>query len=193
MADQQLSSEELSWLDKFRKSVQEFRNAFDTMVQNRSYVAARPEWQAEYNSLFNEGSIVKRAVETVAATVDGVVGAASSAWNSVKDFFGFDGIPPRRPQGLGVLPLLPIAAISGAIAYMGAWVAKVYIFNRKLEEAKRLESLGVNPQEAAALTQGYGENSLADAINAIKVPLLIGGGIFLLVKYGDKLLPNRGS
>lgn len=190
MTDQTvLTQQDVSWLEKFRQSALEFRTAYEKLMAMESDAARAPQLEAEYQDLYQQGSIIRATIEQVTRTVDSVTGFFSDAWDAGSSWLRslLNGVPQTapRPRGaLGVIPLVPIAAISAAVGLMGKWVSDVYVFERKLSEAKRLESQGLSPQQAARQAQGYSAGGLFDDL---AMPLLIGGGIWLFV---TQILPR---
>lgn len=191
MADQ-LTPQDMSWLEKFRQAAIEFRDALASLVSMQSYVQSRPALKKEYDGLMSTGSTIKATVEYITTTVDKVTGFFSN-------LFGLGNMPmyARPSSQLGVIPLIPIAMISGAVAVMGKWVRDVYLFERTVSEQKRLESRGLSPSEASAIVQGNssaaGGDSLFGAFSPlIKPAAVLVGGLFLL-KALPSLLSQRGS
>lgn len=170
----ELTVQDVSLLEKFKMQVREFAEAFRTLLDFESEVQNKPELREEFEELRQDGQAIQDRVDWVSRTVDAVTGY-------FKDTFGLDGV--RRGSGLGVLPLIPIAAITAAIAYMGGWVGKVYIFERKVTEAKRLESEGVDPREASAIASNMqGGSPVSQAIKDVAKPAGFALGAYLLLK-----------
>lgn len=195
-----LNAQELSWLEKFRAEAVKFRDAMLRLDSLKSYAQLRPELKAEHDALTARGQMIKATVETITRTVDQVTGFFSDAWSgasgAVKRFFGLGLLPPTN---LGALPLIPIAAISGAMVYMGKYVSDVYLFERRATEQQRLEAKGLTPQEAAAIVSqtantGDGGGLLDDVLGDLKTPIILGGAAWL---FFTVILPamqsRRGS
>ena len=171
----QITAQDVSLLEKFKMQAREFAEAFRTLLDAEPYVSDKPELRGEFEELYDSGLTIKNTVDKVTRTVDAVTGY-------FKDSFGLDGV--RRGGALGVLPLVPIAAITAAIAYMSGWGAEVYMFERKVTESKRLESQGVDPREAAAIASGMqdDESPISQAIKDIAKPAGVALGFYLLVQ-----------
>jgi hypothetical protein len=185
---EQLTQQDLSVLDKFRNAALQMRDAFTRLVSLQSYAASRPDLRAEYDDLFSEGETIKKTVQYITSTVDSVTGFFSDAWGSAsaaaKRFFGLGVIMQPEP-GLGIVPIVGVAAIAGSIAIMGKWVRDVYLFERKVAEQKRLEGEGLSPQEAAQQLQHLDTSGslFGDAFGNLAMPALIIGGGFLVWQF----------
>src|SRR3990172_7053317 len=110
MPAEELTQQDIGMLDKFRQTAIEFRDAFLSLEQNRSYAMSRPDLRAEFEGLHGEGSMIKSTVEYITRTVDSVTGFFSDAWASAsgaaRRFFGlggFSGFMPRPAPGLGII------------------------------------------------------------------------------------------
>jgi hypothetical protein len=182
MAD--LTQEDVSILEKFRAKAREFADAFTRLKNMAGNVPT--SMQAEYNSIYKEANIVQSTINYITQTIDSVTGFFSN-------MFGLNGTPILQrhinsPQ-LGVLPLIPIALVIGAITAMGAVLTKIYLFERKLAEQKRLESQGLSPQQAADIAS---QNTGVTAnIAKFARPVAFAFGAWALVQLLQSL-PKRG-
>lgn len=187
-----LTEQDLSWLDKFRVEATRFRDAFLALGSTREFAQSRPELKAEYDALSSRGQTIKSTVEYITRTVDQVTGFFSDAWASTssaaKRFFGLGIAPPRN---LGIIPLIPIAAITGAVALMAKFVSDVYLFERKVGEQKRLEDQGLSPGEASSIVRNTVGGGLFDVLGGLKWPLLAAGGVWFFVKVIQPALQSR--
>jgi hypothetical protein len=192
----EISDQDLSLLEKFKAKAQEFRDAYTALMSRQSYVAQRPELKAEFDALYSRGSTIKRTIEALTRTVDQITGFFSQAWSgasgAVKQFFGLNGARPAA--SLGLVQLLPIAAIAGAVALMGKWVSDVYLFERKVTEQKRLEGTGLAPHQASEIVRGMSAGSgFLGILDGFKMPLLLVGGGFIFLKFIlPEILKRRG-
>jgi hypothetical protein len=172
-----LTQEDISTLDRFRAKAQEFIAAFNRLVSLGPDVP--DNMRAEYQSVLSSASAVKTTVEYITKTVDSVTGFFSN-------IFGLNGVPMvqrsiNQPTQLGVLPLIPIALVIGAITALGAVLSKIYLFERKLAEQKRLEAGGLSPADAAALAS---QNSgLSANIAKIVKPLPWLFGLYIAYQF----------
>jgi hypothetical protein len=176
MAD--LTPQDQSLLDSFRMRVREFAEAFRTLLDTEPDVRGNPALEQEFDELKDTGTFIKDTVDTITKTVDAVTGY-------FRDTFGLDGMPTRGGLGfVGVL--LPVAAITAAIAWMGSYVSDVYMFNRKVQEAKQLEAQGYTPREAADIAhERVSDSPVADSIKSVaKVAGFLGGAYLLVRLFG---------
>lgn len=148
----------------------EFMSLFQDL-ETRGAQAAALGLSAEYNELMGRGASIK-------ARVLQVTGAIDSVYNNVSNLFGLAGYKPVSGLGnLGLIPLIPIAIIVGAIALMVSWITDAYNLRNKLAAA---QFAGAN---AAQITQ------IASGGSSSFLPSLTGGllgntGVFLLIGAG---------
>lgn len=183
---EQLTTDEVSTLDRFRAKAREFIDAFNRLTS----LDVPPALQSEYSRLYAVGNTVKNTVQALTRTVDTVVGAISSAAGYVGSIFGFNGVEPvqaavrdtfngrYRSARFGALPLIPIAAIVAAIAAMTSFISDVYLFERKVTEQKRLESQGVAPQQAAQIVNQSVRPGLLASVESVGRLVLFGAVLY---------------
>lgn len=128
---------------RWRQHAAEFETNFRALLAQRSFVESRPALLRQWQQLVNDGMATRAKIVSITRTLDQVVGAAANAWDWVKGATGL--------QGLGLLPLVPIAVIAGSIAAVTKWLTDARQFSQRLEEARRLEGQGMPPAQAAAL------------------------------------------
>ncbi len=176
----QLPAEDQGWIDRFKARIAEFTEVFNRLKGMRGQVEAsgQAEINAEYESLITEG-------DRIQTSIDSVTGGINTAVNWFKATFGLDGIGMANKGQLGAaIPLLPVAAISGVMAYIGSWIAKVYMFNEKWKRFDDLVAGGVLPDEAAKVVADISKQPTVFGMDFGKlvVPLLIVGGIFWFMR-----------
>ena len=168
---EQLKPEDISLLEKFRAKAAEFLDAYYVLMAQQADIANIPELEEEFDSLYADGAEIKDTIDWITSTVDAVTGWFSGLFGSTQ---------------MGVLPLIPIAAIGAAIAYMVSWVGRVYLFERKVSEVKRLApSMGI---DAALQTVGQQQDSsggLLDTVKEIAKPIGFAVGAFVIWKIFD--------
>lgn len=162
---------------QFKLRANEFMRIWRSLQSQASVVARFPPLQTEYSGLNNRAGIIKSMIEKVTRTVDNIMG-----W--FRSVFGLGGIDTL--EGLGILPLLPIAVIVGALTMISKWVADVYIFNKKLAEQVRLERTGLSPTAAARVIQSTAPQGIMAMFTQNMMPILLIGGALLL--FGPILL-----
>lgn len=195
-----ITPEELSTLEKFKQKAAEFVAAFNRLIAMDNSVA--PTLRPEYNSLRSKAQIVMNTVKAVTSAVDSVTGFFSSAYdtvsNALKSAFGLGLLPAfnarqlvtqsinnplqySRSQQLGVVPLIPIAAVIAASAAMVKIISDVYTFERKNSEQIRLEKTGLTPQAAAKIVSQT--MSTGDFFGLQKLVMPLGLGIIGFIAY----------
>lgn len=181
MAEQTLTVQDVSLLEKFKAKAAEFTQAFTSLV-NMDTSALTPEQKDEYLSLRSTGDNIYSTIDWITSSVDNVTGFFS-------DFFNFDGIGAVREyinepeQQLGIIPLIPIAAISGALAIMAKFAKDVYLFERKITEQNRLIAGGVPPAQAAEIIKKIGGNTFLETAKDIIKPVSIAFVLWLAYRF----------
>lgn len=180
-----LTSNDVSLLNRFKSKAAEFSVALDKL---NSVNNVPPNLQAEYSGLRSTADYIQSTIGWITSTVDSVTGFFS-------DFLGFDGVTSTRDyinnkpvSGMGIIPLLPVAGISAALAVMSKFIADVYLFERKVLEQKRLESTGINPSEAAKIVDKISGQSFTQNLAGIAKPVGFALGAFLLLRVAKRLL-----
>lgn len=89
---------------------------------------------------------------------------------------------------LGFVPLLIAGAITGAIAFLGAWISDAYITAKKLEAQERAIKAGADPTrvtEALFDQPGNGTMFGFGSLGTLGLLLLAGGAVYLYSRYQD--------
>ncbi len=174
-----LTTSDVSLLNRFKLKADEFMialgrlNAINNVPDNL---------QEEYSGLRSTADYVQSTITWITSSVDSVTGFFS-------DIFNFDGVSGVRDYingqnvgNMGLVPLIPLAAISGALALMSKFIADVYVFERKITEQKRLENTGMSPMQAADVVDKIKGQTLTDNLASIAKPVAWGFGLFFLSK-----------
>lgn len=188
------AADETQWYDivgRLRSSVDKFRVNFSALLAQRAFVSQHPTLQTEYNTLANRGNAINQKINEVQGIIDKVSGWFTSIKTTI--FGGAAPAPapttPTTPigplDGLGVIQVLPIAVIAGAVALITKWLADVYVFAKKVEEIKRLESKGLSPQRAADMLERAMPTGLMDVLKGNIIWLVIGG---VLLLFGPEIM-----
>jgi len=165
---QQWSQEWENAVNNFKQKAKSFVNEY-LALQNRENIAALdPKTKSEYDSLMKKGSYIFETIKSLAAKMDyaisNLMGGNSNALN-----------------GMGILPLLPIAVIAGAVAAIVAWLSDAYIMNRKLDSIEKLHAeSGADPVKLSQAIAG--KNSLI-SVGGTPFSTLLPLGIIGLVLY----------
>lgn len=173
-----LNQNDTNMLTRFKGKADEFMSA---LTRLNSIQKIPPNLQEEYSDLQSSAGYIKATITTIVSTVDSVTGFFS-------DFFGFDGVSAtknyinNRPSQLGLIPLVPIAAITGALAIMTKFISDVYLFERKVQEQLRLESTGMPPADAAKIIGKMSDQGLLQQLGSIARPAGFAIGAFFIFK-----------
>lgn len=173
-----LTQKDVSMLTKFKAKADEFMVALTRLnsIQN-----VPPNLEEEYSGLRTSADYIKTSISMITSTVDSVS-------NFFSDFFSFDGVGVtrdyinNRPQNMGFIPLIPIAAISIALATMTKFISDVYLFERKVVEQQRLESTGMKPAQAAKIIDNMSDQGLMKQMGGIAKPLGFAVGTYFILK-----------
>ena len=92
-------------------------------------------------------------------------------------------------DGLGIVPLLPVAAISIAVAAITKWTTDAYEFNKRLDAVQALEAKGYSPERAGQIiNQQFPRQSLLSGfIGPQMLPILAVVGILFFLWKGGKI------
>lgn len=121
---------------------------------------------ARYNALLERALVTKNSVIGTTNLIDNVYKAAQNT---------LDDQQLANLNGLGFLPLIPIAVITGSIAGVTYWINDAVQYLDKTERIEKLVQEGASSD--AAYTQVYGKE-----FNIMEyVPWLIGGTVTLLL------------
>lgn len=176
-----MSGSEKSAIENFKAKAREFWTMWNALGSKRAIVAKQsPEMRREYVDLMARGQSVRSGVETITGLIDRAAGAYDSVRDWLSDTFGLGGVELERQTQLGLLPLIPIAAIGLSLAAMGKWISDAYQLNRRLEEIQRLENRGLSPQQAAQVVSKTMPKGFFSGAQAIAVPLLLAAGAMFI-------------
>jgi hypothetical protein len=152
------SDERTFWneVEKFKLKADEAYTLWQKLRAKRQAAASNPVLQAEYDDVMASGENIAGKmsdVERITAQVKGGV------YESVTGWFGLEGLNHAKQQlgQLGFLPVLAIGLVAAAIAWLGSWIVKGNIVDRKLTAVESLIGQGVSPREAGALVEEKGD------------------------------------
>lgn len=157
-------------ITSFKDKAKEFQILFDEISNARI-----PDWlKTQYNDIITRGNKIRL---TVVKTTD----AVNMAWNYIKNFFGFDGFSEAETiannNGLGALPLIPIAVIAGAVTLMSKWIKDAVVLATKLREIKKLQiEEGLSFDQASKRIQSLTKPAPLFGIDMSKLIPVVGVG-----------------
>jgi len=185
-----LSQTDLSVIDQFKKQARDFWRLYTTMGDDARFVATQNNSvQKEYADLMSRGQTIRSGVERATSVVDGAGSMIDSARNWFSDTFGLSGL--RYAEGLagtqlGFIPLIPIAVVAGSLALIGKWVNDALVFNRRINEMKRLQSQGMTPNQAANIIDKIMPKGFGASVTGLVMPIALVGAIVLLPRLLKK-------
>lgn len=121
-------------VDNFKNKAKTFLSTFDRLKLREKTAQSDPKLKSDYDSLMAKGQWLYGAISNLAQSIDGAT--KSGLMN-----------------GLGLLPLIPLAIIAGTLTAITAWLTNAYIIDRKLDAAE------------AAIDSGQSGEDLLHAVN----------------------------
>lgn len=157
-------------VDNLKAKAQEFQRMFSTLQSDAANVP--PELRASYDALMSRGQWVKNQIQSITSGIDFGYNMFSSTplMNGLKQMGGMN--------ALGVLPLIPIAIITGGLALIVAWLSDAYTMQQKINLAK---STKANASQAASILGAGGSALGANFFQSAGLLLLIGVGVYLFL------------
>lgn len=144
-------------------------------------------YKSEYDAIMGRGTTIKQQISNVTSGIDGILNAARGA-------FSLSGM---NMGGLGVIPLIPIAVIVGAIALLVGWLTDAYNLRAKLAAAK---AAGATAQQTADIVNGGRSSSFFPSLPGNPTSfmgtatwlLVIGVGMMVFVPMIKNAIAKRG-
>lgn len=170
-----LPPEDQGIIARFKARIAEFQDLFSRLSGVGQQVP--PEMMGEYETLVSRGS-------TIQTTIDTITGGINTAVDWFKGAFGMDAVGMARKGELGAIPLLPVAAISGAMALIGYWITDTMQFIKKMDQFEQMRAQGVPASEAAKAVQTAGAGLPLFGVDLQKwlVPMVILGGVWWFMR-----------
>ena len=126
---------------QFKAKARVFQDQFARLKQRGDNV---PEaWRADFDKLMVRGDDVKERIKAAAVAMD-------TSYKFATDTLG---LPPETVNGLGIIPLIPLAFIAGSTAVTTYFVTDAQKFNAKMDELERLQEMGYTKEEAARIAE----------------------------------------
>lgn len=165
-----------AWYDvwgRLKSAATDLDAAVRSLEAQRSYALARPGLRDEWRAKMSEIESARGRVTWLRDTI-----------RSVMSFFGVE------LQGLGFLPLIPIALVTAGVAYVASTAASAWELSKKIGEQQRLEQGGLTPQQASAIVRGNAAAAPAGVTDTIRTVAIIGGIALLALFVLPKLFPG---
>lgn len=161
--------EEEKWLNAvnvLQQKAGNFNQLFNRVLNSERTATVTPNLYNEYTGLVDRGRTIKNTISTTTSAIDTVYGFVTEALGKKQ---------ADSLSGLGFIPLIPIAIITGAIAAITYWINDAVKYLDKTAQVESLTRQGVTPEKA--YTTVYGEK-----FNIQKyLPWIIGGTIGVLL------------
>jgi len=161
-------------VDEFKAKADEFYSTWQDLRARRQAAATNPVVLKEYNDLMGEA-------ESVTAKVSDVEFAINQAKTWAGGFFGMENVRGSFGE-LGILPFV-IAAVAGAIAWLGTWLAKANILNGKLDAIQSLVGQGYSPERAAAAVAEKESTFFTEFGSGLGKGIALAGAVGLLLYF----------
>ncbi len=167
----QLPPEDQGLIERFKARIAEFREVFARLRGIGEQIPA--PMQGEYQDLINRGNTIESTITTV---TDGI----NTAVNWFRGAFGLDAVNMAQRGQLGLIPLLPVAAITGALALIGYWITDTMAFMKRVDAMVALVQQGYTPTEAAEAVKEAATKPPIFGLDLQQwiVPALILGGVW---------------
>lgn len=179
------STEQDFWrkVDQFRGKADEAYTLWQKLRTKRQAAATNPELLAEYNQSMGKAENIQAKISDVEAVTQAV---KSGLVESVKGWIGLEGIrhAQNRLGEIGILPVIAIAGITAAIAWIGSWLSEAYVIDRKLTAVENLTAGGMSAREAGDLIAEKGDPGALELFAGnLGTGIAVAGGVALLLYF----------
>ncbi len=143
-------------VDKFKAKADEAFQLWQRLRAKRQAAQSNPALNAEYTDVMEQG-------ENITTKISDVERAAAAVRKGLADtitgWFGLEGYQhaARQLGQLGVIQFAAIALITAAVAWLGSWVVKGNIIDRKLTAVENLHAQGVSISDAGDIIAEKGD------------------------------------
>lgn len=159
------SDERTFWaeVERFKRKADDAYTLWQKLRAKRQAAASNASLNAEYNDVMNEGENIASKMSDIERVTNQV---KQGMLETVGGWFGLEGVNHLKGQlgQLGFVYLAAIALVSAAVAWLGSWIVKGQIIDRKLSAVENLIAGGVSPAQAGALIEEKGDPGPLDAL-----------------------------
>lgn len=174
-------------VDRFKVKSAEAYALWQKLRAKRQSAATNAALQAEYNDVMNEAENITSKFSDVERVTNA---AKAGIYETVTDWFGLEGVNNLKNNlgQLGFIYVAAIALVSAAVAWLGTWIVKGQIMDRKLTAVENLVAGGVDPRTAGALIEEKGDpGPMAALFGNIGTGIAVAGiGAMLLYFFMEK-------
>ena len=161
---------------------------FDNLAALSKMRGATPELEQERRSLVKSADPIKKNIERLQASLEGVRGFLKG----VGRFFNMGETPGQTMGHLGVAPIVLGIGIAGAAVIVKSitdWLTKTAAFAKRNEFAAQLADAGASPQEIIEATKGGIPSQSSAKIFGFDVRWLLAiGGLVVIAPFVLKQL-----
>lgn len=156
---QEWSQDWQNQVDTFKQKAREFIALFTELKGKEDALKnADDETKKRYEKLMSRGDWIFKTIQSIASKIDWAINS-------------FSGI---GMGGMGILPVVPIAVIAGALAVITAWLSDAYSLNKKLDTIKELEAKGHSADDIRDLVHGAPLINIGGNLSGLLMPAVIG-------------------
>jgi hypothetical protein len=170
-------------VERFKGKADEAYGLWQRLRAKRQAAASNPALQAEYNDVMNQAENITSKMSDVERVTNA---AKAGIYETVTEWFGLEGVNnlKRNLGELGFVYVAAIALVAAAVAWLGTWVVKGQIMDRKLTAVENLIAGGVSPGEAGALIEEKGDpGPMAALFGNLGTGIAIAGGVAMLLYF----------
>ncbi len=160
-------------IERMKSKGAEFANAYSTLMGDYERVKNNPTLLAKWNTLKKYADGVKATIQTINNSVDNSV-------NWLKDMFGMNGMSLQGMGNIGVLPLIPIAYVTAAIAALTYIIGEIYKFHALVQS-------GATSDQLTQAANGGVTGALNNVSSLVKWGGIAFAAYLLYKKYGHHL------
>lgn len=162
------------WLNavaNLRAKAAEFQALREQVLESYSIAKEYPSLLSEYESLIFKSNIIESTIKSVTSGIDIIFGMFNTVFND------------ENVDGLGIVPLVPVAVILSAVAAITYWIKSTVKYLNKIKEIKRIENQGYTVEEAYKMVSEK-DNGILQTLMSPYV--LIGGGLLIVLLLARK-------
>lgn len=143
-------------VDEFKRKADEAYTLFQRLRDKKIAAMGDPNLRREYDDVMGEANEIQDKISDVERMA---LGVREGAGGIIKGWFGLEGYnhAMRQLGQLGFVQVLAVGAVAAAIAWVGTWVSKAYILDRKLTAVENLHAQGVPISEAGKIITERGD------------------------------------
>lgn len=157
------------WLNavaNLRAKAAEFQALREQVLESFVIAKEYPSLLREYESLIFKSTIIENTIKSVTKGIDVIFGMFNTVFND------------SEVDGLGIVPLVPVAVILSAVAAITYWINSSVKYLNKIKEIKRIENQGYSVEEAYKMISEK-ENGFLQQLMSPYV--LVGGGLLIVL------------